>query len=137
MTAQRAPCSLFSALLAFSVASCTVEVYLQERIITGCGNGFVDPGEVCDDGNLLGGGYLVDGDGCSANCLSVEVCGNGLRDLVRGEECDAGGESADCDLDCTLARCGDGTTNLTASEACDDGNAVDGDGCERDCTLTP
>src|SRR5437868_14141783 len=36
-----------------------------------CGDGVVGPGEVCDDGNL------IDGDGCSAECMSTESCGNG------------------------------------------------------------
>lgn len=31
-------------------------------------------------------------------------------------------------------RCGDG--KLNGGEACDDGNAVKGDGCEPDCTLS-
>ncbi|MDH3654798.1 MAG: hypothetical protein OEN21_11055 [Myxococcales bacterium] len=31
--------------------------------------------------------------------------------------------------------CGDGTTDVC--EECDDGNNVDGDGCDADCTLTP
>jgi len=48
-----------------------------------CGDGTVNSGEVCDDGNR------EDGDGCSADCLSTEVCGNGITDP--GEECD--GES--------------------------------------------
>lgn len=30
--------------------------------------------------------------------------------------------------------CGDGVHQASAGEACDDGNAVDGDGCEADCT---
>lgn len=29
--------------------------------------------------------------------------------------------------------CGDG--KVDAAEACDDGNAVDGDGCAKDCTI--
>ncbi len=33
--------------------------------------------------------------------------------------------------------CGDGSLDAGAGEACDDGNAVDGDGCETDCTVTP
>jgi cysteine-rich repeat protein len=37
-----------------------------------CGNGILDPGEQCDDGNL------VDGDGCSATCQS-ELIPGGLR----------------------------------------------------------
>ena len=35
-----------------------------------CGNGSVDPGEVCDDGNT------IPGDGCSADCRLQ--CGNGI-----------------------------------------------------------
>ena len=50
-----------------------------------CGDGTVDPGEQCDDGNL------VNGDGCDANCQSEEPaeCGNGV--LEGGEECDPPG----------------------------------------------
>lgn len=47
-----------------------------------CGDGQLDPGEVCDDGNNVGG------DGCSADCQSTEVCGNRLIDP--GENCDDG-----------------------------------------------
>ena len=39
-----------------------------------CGNGNLDPGEECDDGNT------ADGDGCSAACESE--CGNGVLDGV-------------------------------------------------------
>ncbi|MFT3698510.1 MAG: hypothetical protein QM831_35525 [Kofleriaceae bacterium] len=49
-----------------------------------CGNGFVDPGEQCDDHNQ------ASGDGCSADCTSNETCGNGHRDGVKDEECDDG-----------------------------------------------
>src|SRR5207249_6141959 len=44
-----------------------------------CGNGKVDPGEECDDGNR------VDGDGCDSNC-TVTRCGNGVK--TAGEDCD-------------------------------------------------
>src|SRR5258706_10091412 len=47
-----------------------------------CGNGLVDPGEVCDDGNAIAG------DGCAADCASDEACGNGVIDLIHGEQCD-------------------------------------------------
>ncbi len=53
-----------------------------------CGDGTRDPGEVCDDGNTVGG------DGCSANCASTEVCGNGITDP--GEECDGESWCEDC-----------------------------------------
>jgi cysteine-rich repeat protein len=46
-----------------------------------CGDGVVDPGEQCDDGNAL------DGDGCDGNC-TLTACGNGV--VTSGEECDDG-----------------------------------------------
>ena len=53
-----------------------------------CGNGVVEPPEVCDDGNL------VDGDGCDSNCTPTG-CGNGI--VTAGEECDDGNRiSGDC-----------------------------------------
>jgi cysteine-rich repeat protein len=60
-----------------------------------CGNGDVEWGEQCDDGNL------TDGDGCSSTC--VTTCGDGF--LIRGEQCDDGnlangdGCSAACELE--------------------------------------
>src|ERR1051325_2793318 len=63
-------------------------------ITNDCGNGIVDPGEACDDGNIM------DGDGCSHDCLSLEGCGNGVPDP--GEVCD---------------------DHNTADGTCDDGSA--------------
>ncbi len=52
-----------------------------------CGDQRTDPGEMCDDGNFVGG------DGCSADCVSNEMCGN--TKLDRGlEECDDGNTGA-------------------------------------------
>jgi cysteine-rich repeat protein len=65
----------------------------------GCGDGNIDPGEVCDDSNR------VAGDGCRADCRGQEVCGDGLVDSATGEQCDDGntssgdGCSASCQLD--------------------------------------
>lgn len=47
-----------------------------------CGNGDIDEGEICDDGNT------TSGDGCRADCAKVEVCGDGVVD--EGEPCDDG-----------------------------------------------
>ncbi len=47
-----------------------------------CGNGILEPGEQCDDGNT------TNGDGCNQNCLTEGICGNGVIEL--GEECDDG-----------------------------------------------
>lgn len=60
------------------------------------------------------------------------VCGNAQLEL--GEECDDGGDSAACNVDCTAARCGDGYLNWAAGERCDDGNREDGDSCGNGCT---
>ena len=49
-----------------------------------CGNGILDSGEVCDDGNT------TSGDGCSADCSTVEFCGDGVVDPGLGETCDDG-----------------------------------------------
>ncbi len=91
-----------------------------------CGDGAVDPGEECDDGNR------TDGDGCSSSCV-LEHCGNGTRDA--GEECDDG-NNVDCDgcsATCTLETCGNGLREC--NEECDDGNNTDGDGCSSNCTI--
>jgi cysteine-rich repeat protein len=57
----------------------------------GCGNGALDVGEACDDGNRRSG------DGCRADCGKVEACGDAVVD--EGEACDDGnGNPADrCD----------------------------------------
>ncbi|MDH3879268.1 MAG: SBBP repeat-containing protein, partial [Desulfobacterales bacterium] len=49
------------------------------KISDQCGNGVVDTGETCDDGNN------VNGDGCDASCLLEAGCGNGVLDA--GEIC--------------------------------------------------
>jgi cysteine-rich repeat protein/YVTN family beta-propeller protein len=92
-----------------------------------CGNGVIDPGEECDDGNL------INGDGCDWNC-TVTRCGNGI--VTAGEECDDGNQvnGDGCDNNCMRTGCGNGA--VTAGEQCDDGNLVDGDGCDSNCTPT-
>lgn len=65
-----------------------------------CGNGVVEVGEECDDGNL------VDGDGCESNCLAgAALCGNGMIDP--GETCDDGNKNPDdgCASNC-VTECG-------------------------------
>ena len=92
-----------------------------------CGDGTADQGESCDDGNHLAG------DGCSADCLSDETCGNGVVDLAAGEACDDGNttDNDGCSSLCAEPGCGDGTKDL--SEVCDDGNHTNGDGCSATC----
>jgi cysteine-rich repeat protein len=76
-----------------------------------CGDGIVEPGESCDDGNAWWG------DGCNEYCW-VEAgwvcyepgtpcryegyegyCGDGIVQQERGEECDNGGGDGDTDTD--------------------------------------
>lgn len=121
-----------------------------------CGNGSLDPTEMCDDGNRVDGdgcdsncareAYCGDGavdtgeacddgnnrsgDGCRSDCQSDESCGNGITDFAVGEICDG---EPDCGPDCAsvAATCGDGT--MDASEQCDDGNIDPWDGCNAAC----
>jgi len=106
-----------------------------------CGDGRVQAGEQCDDGNT------VDGDGCQSTCQPTPtdslVCGDGK--VQQGEACDDGNrvDGDGCQSTCQLtpadaapyAACGNGKREAT--EACDDGNTVEGDGCESNCALSP
>lgn len=107
-----------------------------------CGNGTVEGGERCDDGNADGG------DGCSARCrieavVVPSVCGDGA--LQDGESCDDGnvqdgdGCSAGCSTEHAAAPilpvCGNGV--LEEKETCDDGNSATGDGCDASCRIEP
>jgi cysteine-rich repeat protein len=47
-----------------------------------CGDGMLEPGEQCDDGNV------ASGDGCSATCTVEATCGNNV--VEPGEQCDDG-----------------------------------------------
>lgn len=127
-------------------------------IPAGCGDGALQDGEYCDDGNA------VSGDGCSAACQieidfvcptvgalcqSTVACGNSI--LTSTEGCDDGntvagdGCSADCQVEpgyqcrvpgaLCVPLCGDGI--LTGSENCDDLNAISGDGCSSTCLTEP
>jgi len=93
-----------------------------------CGNHIVDAGEACDDGNR------IDADGCEADC-SLPACGNGIVDA--GEGCDDGaaanGTGQRCNAACRRNVCGDGD-KLVGVEECDDGNPVNGDACDTNCT---
>ena len=97
-----------------------------------CGNGIVDCGEVCDDGNT------VEDDGCTQACLTSAVCGDGVLQAEAGEECDDGNVvSGDgCSDTCQAeTNCGDGEVQSGDGEQCDDGNTLEGDGCDAICLL--
>ncbi|MCP5467892.1 MAG: DUF4215 domain-containing protein [Deltaproteobacteria bacterium] len=62
-----------------------------------CGNGIVDAGEQCDDGND------INDDACSNTCeLPADVCGDGI--LSGDEACDDGNniDGDGCENDCTV-----------------------------------
>jgi cysteine-rich repeat protein len=136
------------------------------RIVPGgtipvCGNGIIEAGEDCDDGNtadndgcsstchrefcgdgIVNGSEQCDdgnntsGDGCDSGChieTGGGLCGNGTVDA--GEDCDDGNNTGGdgCSADCHFEKCGDGVLN--GSEECDDGNNTNGDGCSSDCHL--
>ncbi|MEQ8460689.1 MAG: MopE-related protein [Sandaracinaceae bacterium] len=118
-----------------------------------CGDGYLDEaaGEACDDGND------IDFDGCDVDCelTCVEdaecddgsAC-NGAETCAEGNVCAAGappGDGAACTLEggamglcradeCVDPGCGNGV--IDGTEPCDDGNEVDGDGCDVDCTFS-
>ena len=111
-----------------------------------CGNGSIEAGEACDDGNT------VPGDCCSATCgleAAGSTCGDGattcsgqdacdgegtceLNHLVdsttcgdAGDECtnqdycDGGGLCADAGFIAAATSCGDGATTCSGQDACD------------------
>ncbi len=92
-----------------------------------CGDGVLDDGEACDDGND------IPTDGCT-NLCTLPACGDGVTQM--GEDCDAGADNGPgqaCKADCTMNVCGDGDKG--PGEGCDDGNMVDDDACGNDCAL--
>jgi cysteine-rich repeat protein len=101
---------------------------------TFCGDGIMDEGEFCDDGNSN------NMDDCANDCtIPVQpVCGDGNVDSSLGETCDPPGSMAGangnvCRDDCTV--CGDGI--MDDGEECDDGDADNFDECDNDCTVGP
>ncbi len=97
---------------------------------SGCGDGQIDAGEECDDGND------VNEDRCLNDCR-LNVCGDGI--LNGGyEECDNGtlnseSDADSCRTDCTLPVCGDGVVDR--GEECDDGNDDTSDACLPGCIV--
>ncbi len=137
------------------------EVLLSTEEDPRCGDARVDEeelGERCDDGNE------ESGDGCSADCLEVElgfvcripggdcervrVCGDGRQ--TDDEQCDDGNTDSDdgCNSSCLLETdyaCPEpgepcvsvvecGDSLVSGTETCDDGNDDDGDGCDSACS---
>ncbi|HXJ37309.1 MAG TPA: DUF4215 domain-containing protein [Candidatus Eisenbacteria bacterium] len=139
----------------------TVESASCMTAATSCGDGTLDPGEQCDDGNFISGdgcssacqlettcgnhvidpgeqcddGNTVAGDGCSDTCQYETVCGDGIKEGI--EECDDGNTVAadGCSPTCHLEICGNAI--LDPGETCDDGNTSGNDGCTPTCHHEP
>ena len=135
--------------------TCVADVCVIPPIV--CGNGIVQTGEQCDDGNT------TPGDGCSATC-QIEVpatwtCMASFFSAHDGCDCGCGAHDPDCDimpsetLYCTGVSASPGTTCVAdvcvippvvcgngivqTGEQCDDGNTTAGDGCSATCQTEP
>jgi cysteine-rich repeat protein len=89
---------------------------LQCTAVAGCGNGVMEAGEACDDGDT------DDCDGCTSKCTLTAGCGDGVR--CGAEECDDGNPTSCDGCSSTCARedgatCGDGIVNAACGEECD------------------
>lgn len=101
-----------------------------------CGDGALNPGEICDDGDTSNCTVA-----CNATCsgpATGNICGDGIVECA--EVCDQGVSNGAgdglCLSDCSAVQtCGDGVVNGT--EDCDDGaNGDPCDGCTDACGLT-
>ncbi len=79
-----------------------------------CGNGTMNAGERCDDGNAS------NNDGCSSVCT-----------VESGFTCN----TAEPNICTVLPVCGDGIRE--GFESCDDGNTTNADGCNQFCNIEP
>jgi large repetitive protein len=115
-----------------------------------CGNGRLNQGETCDDGNL------VDGDGCSSTCQSTPSTGGGAAGGVAaggtagamaggmaggvgggvagGTAGGVAGGTAGGVVDAGMSVCGDGMR--TGGELCDDGDMNEMNGCTTQCRFS-
>jgi cysteine-rich repeat protein len=83
----------------------------SEAVTPVCGNGTVEAGETCDDGNTVT-------EKCAYGQTSCLVC-NAVCQEVAGE----------------TSYCGDYITDTGNGEQCDDGGTVNGDGCDSTCQI--
>jgi uncharacterized protein (TIGR03382 family) len=104
-------------------ADAAVRLYIDNPA---CGDGIVDMGEDCDDGNA------TNTDDCPTTC-ATPYCGDEFT-WYGQEQCDDGNylNIDACLNNCTIASCGDGWLWL-GSEACDDGNQDNSDLCTNAC----
>ena len=97
------------------------------------GNGTLETGEGCDDGDS------DPGDGCNTSGL-IEIgfpCNSSAPGLTGAASCEAGAicnyTSGAPGVCASVNLCGNGA--LESGEGCDDGNVVPGDGCDASCKV--
>ncbi len=104
-----------------------------------CGDGNVDPGEMCDPSAPPSTGSCPVGSSCTESCTCA-TCNNGI--IEPGEECDGfgtecmkGGQAGKCTDNCKCqVLCGNGL--LDPGETCDDGPNNGKPGfCRTDCHI--
>ncbi len=132
-----------AALLALWSGGCTLDFPI-EWLSGDCGDGRVNEGEQCDDGNN------IDSDGCSGLCeleagwscdgspsVCFTTCGDGF--VAGVEQCDDGnttpGDGCDAECNSEVVGCGDGEIQSADGEECDDGNSTAFDGCDDQCMV--
>lgn len=95
-----------------------------------CGNGILESGEECDDGNR------INDDFCSNSCNNP-TCTDGILHKMLDEQCDDGNQDDGdfCPTNCLNASCGDGFVQEGVEE-CDDQNIFNADGCTVECNQT-
>ncbi len=108
------------------LAVCDGKNWQLLKFMQTCGNGLLNPGEQCDDGND------APADGCYL--CKTAFCGDGM--VNNGEACDDGPKNSDtvadaCRTTCVKPACGDKVKDAT--EECDDGNSFFNDGCTPFC----
>lgn len=156
---QRTLLRISTAISVVALLSFPLRAELAKKPAPKCGNGILESGERCDDGNT------VKGDGCSAKCTiergwtctgkvctKKPICGDGI---VNGsEQCDLGKywntEHGGCNANCTIESgweckttnghsacdqlCGNGV--LDNGEKCDMGNRNGELGCTTGCEIS-
>ncbi len=96
-------------------------------------------GATCSEGICDGAGSCIAAtctDGLPGPHESAVDCGGACAPCADGLHCEAATDcvSGACVEGRCLSRCGDAVVQL--SEACDDGNGVEGDGCDSNCTVS-
>jgi cysteine-rich repeat protein len=102
-----------------------------------CGNGILDPGEQCDDGNTSNADDCLSSGGNAATRCKLARCGDGLLQSVDNvEDCDNGvnnGPGNACSTDCHAQGCGNAIVD--PGEVCDDGNNLACGACSAACAV--